>query len=355
MKKSLTIFLGLAIVLLFCASVDFAKGPEPGQKARRPAILNSADRVVEVQRTDAGWEGTWYWTVGSTYNATNLTGVTAQGLLEAYRDTKDSAYLDSAIAAADFIMTHLGVGATGTQHHVRPTAFDIVFLHQLSAVTGDPQYATRAVLEWNNLTTSFWPTAGDIDALFKAIPRRSAWDLAAFLEAAYLSGDTIWADDMAAIIADASDTFYYLDDTWWYALNLGGSIRALVGCGYGNQYYDAVVELLYNLMAVSDKNIGVGGWIQDTAYAVLAFKTVGGAANAHANALAKWIAMHQEDNGGWIEAGDEYPEADGEALRALAATIGTNVTLFKLQGNIKMNSSWRRSKYAKSAVPFNGE
>ena len=353
MKKSLTIFLSLALVLLFYASADIANGQEPGEKARRPAILNGADRVVELQRTDTGWEGTWYWFVGSTGNATNLTGVTAQGLLEAYRDTKDSAYLSSAMAAADFIMTHLGSGATDTQYHVRTTAFDIVFLHQLSAVTGDLGYATRATLEWYNLTDSW--SAGDLDSLFREIPRRSAWDIAAFLEAAYLSGDTFWADDAAAIIADTSDTFYYGDDTWWYALNLSGAIRALVGCGYGNQYYDAVVELLYNLMAVSDKNNGVDGWIQDTAYAVLAFKTVGGAANAHANALAKWIAMHQEDNGGWLEAGVEYPEADGEALRALAATIGTNVTLFKLQDNIKMNSSWRRSKYAKSAEPFNGE
>lgn len=353
MKKTLTIFLAVALILVFCASVDFAKGPKP-KKARRPAIPTGADRLVELQRTDVGWEGTWYWYVGSTGNATNLTGVTAMGLLEAYRDTKDSAYLDSAMEAADFIMTHLGVGATGIQHHVRTTIPDVIFLFQLGEISGDPSYSLRAALEWGNLT-SFWPTASDLDGLFRVLNRRSAWDLAFALEAAYLAGDMIWADDMAAILADTSDDFYYGDDTWWYALNLSGSIRALVGCRYGSLYYDDVVELLYNLMAVSDKNTGVDGWIQDTAYAVLAFKTVGGAATGYANNLAKWIAMQQEENGGWIEAGDEYPEADGEALRALSATIGTNVTLFRLKGKIKMNSSWRRAKYAKSAVPFNGE
>lgn len=352
MKKALTIFLAVALILVFCASVDFAQGPKPN-KARRPAIPTGADRVVELQRTDAEWEGTWYWYVGSLGNAPNLTGVTAMGLLEAYRDTKDSAYLDSAMAAADFIMTHLGAGATGTQHWPRPTAFDIVFLHKLGDVTGDPQYAARATFEWNNMVVTF-PTAGVLDALFRTINRSSAWDIAAFLEAAHLSGDTTWASAAAAILADTEDNFYY-GDTGWLALNLSGAIQALVGCGYGDLYYDAVVEHLYNLIAVSDKDNGVDGYIQDTAYAVLAFKTVGGAATAYANNLAKWIAMQQEENGGWIEAGDECPEVDGEALRALSATIGTNVTLFKLKGNMKMNSSWRRAKYAKSAVPFNGE
>ncbi|MFC2168796.1 hypothetical protein ACFLRW_07405, partial [Acidobacteriota bacterium] len=320
----------------------------------RPAIPTGADRVVELQRTEAEWEGTWFWYVGSTYNATNLTGATALGLLEAYRDTKDSTYLASCIDAANFIMTHLGVWATGTQHYPRPTAFDIVFLHHLSGATGDPQYAARATLEWDNITLTY-PTAGSLDALFRAISRRSAWDFAYFLEAAHLSGDTTWAADAAAFLADTSDTFYYSDLTGWYALNLSGAIKALVGCGYGDLYYDAVVEHLYNLIAVSDKDNGVDGWIQDTAYAVLAFKTVGGAATAYANNLAKWIALQQEENGGWIEAGDEYPEINGEALRALSATIGTNVTLFKLKGNIKMNSSWRRAKYPNSAGPFSGK
>jgi hypothetical protein len=347
-KRLLTAFVVLA-VLATSASAAWAGG-----NARRPAIVAGADRVVELQRTDAGWEGTWYWYVGSAYNATNLTGVTALGLLEAYRDTKDSAYLNAAVGAADFIQTHLGAHASGTQYHVRTTAPDIVFLHRLSDVTGDPSYASRATLEWNNLT-SLWPTAGDLDSLFRAINRRSAWDIAFFLEAAHLSGDATWANDAAGILANTDDSFYYGTDTSWYALNASGAVRALVGCGYASQYNSQVVYLLGQLIGLAEGENGVGGYIQDTAYAVLAFNSVGGAARQYANELSRWLARQQEESGGWMEAGYEYPEIDGEAVRALASTIGTNVTLDGFQTGLAMNSSWRRAAAAQAAVPFSGE
>jgi len=350
MKKRLFIALVVMAVLTATTSVVWAGG-----NARRPAIEAGAGRVADLQRTDTGWEGTWYWYVGSTYNATNLTGVTALGLLEAYRDTKDPAYLDAAIDAADFIQTHLGAHATGTKYHVRTTAPDIVFLHRLSEVTGNSSYATRANLEWDNLKLS-WPTAGDLDSLFRAINRPSTWDIAFFLEAAYLSGDTTWADQAAAILADTEDTFYYGTDTFWYALNVAGTIRALVGCGYGGQYYDEVVHLLGELIGLVDEEDGVGGYVQDTAYAVLAFNTVGGAARQYANDLGRWLSRQQEESGGWIEDGYEYPEVDGEAVRALASTIGTNVTLDGFQPGSTMNSSWRKAAApGQAAIPFNGE
>ncbi|MFW9817913.1 MAG: hypothetical protein ACFFEW_18535, partial [Candidatus Thorarchaeota archaeon] len=187
MKKHLWVSLFVVILLSLLTTTALAGG-----NARRPAIISSANRVVELQRTDSGWEGTWYWYVGSTYNATNLTGVTALGLLEAYNDTNDAGYLDAAISAANFIQVHLGAGATGTQYYVRTTAPDVVFLHRLGQVTGDPSYSSRAILEWNNIKTEY-PSAASLDALFRSINRRSAWDIAFFLEAAYLSGDSTWA------------------------------------------------------------------------------------------------------------------------------------------------------------------
>ena len=348
MKRKLFILFIVVSILAATASVGWAGG-----NARRPAILTSADRVVELQRTDFDWEGTWFWYVGSTYNATNLTGATALGLLEAYNDTKESAYLVAAIGAANFIQAHLGAGATGTKHWPRLTAPDVIFLHRLSEVTGDTAYATRAVLEWNNLKTSY-PTAGHLDALFHTINRPSAWDIAFFLEAACLSGDMDWADGAAAILADTTDDFYY-GDTWWYALNVAGSVRALVACGYASQHYNSVVWLLDQLIGLSDGENGVGGWVQDTAYAVLAFSTVGGAAQRYANDLGRWLATQQQDNGGWIEAGDEYPESDGEALRALASTIGTDVTLDGFEPGLPMSSSWVKEVQGYGALPFNGD
>lgn len=228
-----------------------------------------------------------------------------------------------------------------------------MFLHRLSQVTGDTSYATRATQEWNNLK-SFWPTAGHLDTLFRGINRPSTWDIAFFLEAAYLSGDATWADDAAAILADADDDFYY-GDTWWYALNVAGAVRALVGCGYGGEYNAQVVYLLGELIGLVDDEIGVGGYVQDTAYAVLAFNSAGGAARKYANDLGRWLARNQEISGGWIEAGDEYPEADGEAVRALASTIGSNVTLDGFEPSVGKNSSWVKMAKGQAVIPFNGE
>jgi hypothetical protein len=115
------------------------------------------------------------------------------------------------------------------------------------------------------------------------------------------------------------------------------------------------VTLLGELVAVTDDDIGVGGCVQETAYAVLAYQTVGGAGHKYANSLGRWLARQQEDDGGWLEAGYEYPEADGEALRALASTIGTNVTLACFQDGTAANSSWIREASGERTIPFNGE
>ncbi|MFC2001432.1 hypothetical protein ACFLUZ_02880 [Chloroflexota bacterium] len=351
MKRKILAALLVVLMMATIAPTAWAAG---NGNARMPAIKAGADRVVELQRTDTGWEGTWYWTVGSIGNATNLTGVTALGLLEAYRDTKEPEYLDAAVDAADFLQAHLGIGATGTQHHVRMTAPDIVFLHRLSEVTGDGSYATRATIEWNNLTT-VWPTAGDLDNLFRAISRPSVWDIAFFMEAADLSGDTTWADEAAAILADTDDDFYY-GETWWYALNAAGVVRALVGCGYFETYNDEIVYLLGELISLIDDEGSIDGWVQDTAYAALAFSTVDGAGRRYANDLGRWLASHQEAFGGWIEEGwVECPEVNGEAVRALASTIGTNVTLDRIRAGKAKSSRWVKTVRTQAAIPFNGD
>ena len=238
-------------------------------------------------------------------------------------------------------MIHLGSHATGLLHYPRLTAPDVVFLHRLSQLTGDPVYSGRATLEWENILVSY-PHAVDLDNRFRAINRPSTWDIAFFLEAAYLSNDIEWANDAAEILASTSDDFYY-GETGWYALNVGASIRALVDCGYAQDYHGAVVYLLDELVGLSDKDNGIDGWIQDTAYGVLAFRSVGGAGHQYANELARWIARNQDQSGGWIEDGDEYPEIDGEAVRALASTIGKNVAVqgWDIRKNIK--SSWRKT------------
>ena len=330
-----------------------------GGNARRPAIIKGADELMVLQRTDYLWEGTWFWFVGNTGNATNLTGVTALGLLEAFNDTKDHEILDAAVKAAGFIQTHLGAGATGLKHHVRTTAPDIVFLHQLGKVTGNSVYASRATLEWNNIKATY-PTAASLDARFKLINRPSTWDIAFFMEAAKLSGDQAWADGAAAILANVGDSFYYgnnnPNNAYWYDLNLSGSVRALVACGYYQQYPSQVKSLLNQLISLVDSNNGIDGYVQDTAYAVLALNTVGGAARSYANSLGRWLARQQTQNGAWVEPdGLEYPESSGEALRALSFTIGSNVSSDGFEPGLVKKSHWKKAKIAEAAAPSHDE
>ena len=348
----------LAVLTIIIVSASIIDG-WAGGNARRPAIIKGADRLSALQRTDIGWEGTWFWFVGSNYNATNLTGVTALGLLEAFNDTKDQEILDAAVKAAGFIQTHLGAGATGLKHHVRTTAPDIVFLHQLGKVTGNSVYASRATLEWNNIKATY-PTAASLDAVFKSIHRPSTWDIAFFMEAAKLSGDQAWADGAAAIIANVGDSFYYgndnINNAYWYSLNLSGTVRALVGCGYYQQYSSQVKTLLNQLISLVDSNNGIDGYVQDTAYAVLALNTVGGAARYYANSLGRWLARQQAQNGAWVEPdGLEYPESSGEALRALSFTIGSNVSGDGFEPGLAKKSHWKKVKPAESVAPFHDE
>jgi hypothetical protein len=311
--------------MIVLALLVAALGISSADAQRVPAIDAGVDRLAELQRDDPltpDWNGTWFWFVGNMADVTNLTGVTALGALEAYRHRKDPIAEQVIDHAAMFLLEHLGAGATGTPHSVRMTAPDMVFLYDLGGLDNAANLMQRACDEWNNVK-NFWPTAGDLDALFRSINRASVWDLAFFMEAASRCDDVVWADDAAAIIADVDDPFYYNTNGTWYVLDVAAAIRSLAGEGYGSLYQAEVRELLGILVGLAESGDGVNGAIQETAYAVMAFKTVGFSMNRHANNLARWLSGMQEEGGGWLESDDnEYAEINGEAVRAMAMTVG---------------------------------
>lgn len=297
------------------------------------AAPSAINRIDALQIDTGTYEGTWcfYHTLpadtGVACEVTNLTGVTALGLVEAARDGNPDARRSASLqGAARFITDHLGTYADDTQLHERPTAFDIIFLHRFGELVSDASYKSRAIAEWDDAIKATYPNAQSLYDLFVAISRPSFWDLVAFGEAAYLSGDDKWADEVADLLADPDHPWY--EDSTWGPLNTSYALYFLSSYGYaGNGYAETAEQLLLKLRGWLGRNCnsGLRGSVQETAYSVMAFRTVGGPLRFCANSLARWLASEQQPNGGWDLGGYEIPEVDGEALRAMMSTLGNNI------------------------------
>lgn len=319
MKKGIVICCGILVLVFGISTFAFAGGSVA-------AIEAGADRLVELQRTDGIWTGTWDWYPGAGYNIINLTGMVAIGLLEAFQRTKDPAHLEAAEKSASFIMTRIGVGATGDpKFNFGWPATDLIFIYRLGVATANVGYISRALVEWEYIKKTY-PDANSVDVVLRNSNNPNVFDFAFYMEAAYLVGDYEWAEEAAAIIANIEDDFYYGEGAYWYRLNISAAIRSLVYCGYSKQYQSEIVELINILFEMCDGD-GIGGDIEETAYAIMALRSVGGAVHSYTNELGRWLEGQQETNGGWLkDDGKEYPKINSEALQALASTMNPEFT-----------------------------
>ena len=288
----------------------------------RTALQRGAERLLALQRSDDSWYGSWRRYVGSSHGATNTLGVAGIGLAEAYRITRDPSCLEGARRAASFASAHLGSGATHQAHHPRFTATDLILLHRLYELTGDAAYRARAAEEWRNIRSYFYfATADELHRFFQKIERPTgAWDLAFYLEAAELAGDSGWADGAAAVLSRTLEGNYFDPSNEYRALNVAGAVRALAGQGYGAVHRAELEALQSALMGFVDGN-NLGASVQDSAYAALALYAAGGQARLVANELVEWLVACQEPWGGWMVDGVQYPHVDGEALWAIAVCL----------------------------------
>jgi hypothetical protein len=289
----------------------------------RVALAAGAERLCALQRTDAGWEGSWRRYVGSNLSATNTVGLSALGLVEAFKVLHDESLLSCARGAAAFAIAHLGAGATPPPYHPRFTGADLLLLHRLHQVTGDEGYRIRAADEWRNIRSYFYfASALELHRFFQKIERQmGAWDLSFYLEAADLSGDTAWADGAAAVLADTLGGLYGERTNEYRVLNIAAAVRALSGQGYG-AIHRADVEALSGALVEAVEAEALGPSIQDTAHVALALLSAGQASRATAGRLARILVARQEPWGGWMSAGVQYPHVVAEALWALATYRG---------------------------------
>ncbi|MHB1006113.1 MAG: hypothetical protein ACYC3S_10795 [Chloroflexota bacterium] len=327
----------------------------------RAALERGAERLLALQRTDGGWEGSWRRYAGSAFGATNTVGLTALGLVESYRVLRQARFLDGACRAAVFAMTHLGAGASGETYHPRFTGADIVLLHRLHQITGDAAYSTRAADEWRNIRGYFYfASASELHHFFQKIELRSGgWDLALYLEAADLCGDTPWADEAAGVLANTTRHSYCAPGNDYRALNTAGALRALSRQGYGGIHRAEVKTVTRTLRELVDAN-NVGQSVQDTAYTALALMAAGGATRGLAGRMVQWLVERQAQWGGWLQEGVQFPHVDGDALQALATYLGwrgarSERGIVSDDGAGGHESRWRVVSAHDPVSPFDGE
>lgn len=137
-------------------------------------------------------DNTWEWVIGSGITCSNVTGISATGLLGAYEQIPDPDYLLGAELAGD----ELVLIYDGTSD--RPFAQDVEFLVRLSQLTGDATYYDKAVLYYGRVLMDFTATANVDRHIDGGRNSLSGWDIASHIRAAIATGYVPYAEEMAA-------------------------------------------------------------------------------------------------------------------------------------------------------------
>jgi hypothetical protein len=330
---------------------DFPIGHKYTYADYKAAIVKAANRLVALQSVstgpptppDYGWN--WVVTGLTSHSAnpsdTNIFGVTALGLIDAYMKTDDPTYQTAASNTAGF-MKYGNASAGDFWNGIPPDynyywgySFDYKFLMQFSAEWGDLTYASYAQAAWAWQTSAASGSGYDLSDLRYMDGNQSylynyfvngpgwggAWQASDYGLAAWEMGDTTWAQHMASVISSnlASMTSVPLGGAS-KDMGMGWAIKLLVTVDPTRATYGSNITTLINNLK-SDQSVD-GSWNDEpdtTAYVVMGLWAAGEYTTAQRG--ADWLVATQMSNGGWSASPTEYSEVDSEALQALAASI----------------------------------
>jgi len=313
---------------LFAFSSSVAKAGTSLRDDRDATLTTAADAHLTHQANHT-WGGTslcatagnpapssWEWIVGTEFAYMNVQGITATGLLYAYEQLWDDAYLAGAKITGEMLVTCYDSLAG------RPYSQDVEFLVKLSSLTNDKSYAGKAESYYARTIAGF--LTGDLLADYYIDARKSlaGWDLASQIRAAVAVGRADYASAIAAqLIARRAN---------WESVQYSGSDYTLI----------SRASLLWALGELNDKLFGdfadelkaavlgsqafdgswEGGDYQTTAYALLGLGTLPRRPEVQ-QAISDGAAylIDTETAGGWFYDGDQYGEVNSEALTALGA------------------------------------
>lgn len=339
---------GITQVSGVAASVDYQAG---------------ADRLVELQNTDGGWD--WPLDDGNpdSTSPTNTLAPIAMGLAQAYLLTKDTSHLPALTAAGSLLLSKT--------NDFSPT--DGYLAYQLDKVFGGNTYTKHVTEKFYdpladgtydlNGAGTLYDTAGYVGLIrteYTGVDANlAAWDIGMGLYAAGLVGA-----DTSAWLAGTTSEINELDGNNDYdVLGLAGAILGLasVGADYDptagtHQAASNLSDLAYTLAGYQ---LGSGGFtwnsnyldegldetVQETAYSMLALNAVD-SQTYRTNLLdaRAYLASIQLDTGGWenYTGSGENNEVTGEALWAASVVPEPHVLL--LVGTGLFGLFWTRGR-----------
>ncbi|MDD5558163.1 hypothetical protein [Candidatus Methylomirabilis sp.] len=340
MKKS-TLLSALAVSLFVAAPVTpvMADPPDP----IRAAIDAGADRLIDIQNPDGGWD----WRVGFTDcggSCPNLFGVTALGLVDAYRVTHDSAQLAAAARAADALIAKHAAGpvcdSNPSTSADRPYTVDTSFLMDISHLgrvgsivgpAGKKNYRNVAKAWFACVMADFPSAAARADnrisgRISQGLNNLGAWDASLDIRAAMDVHQRAYAlAEALQVIARASD-WDVVDPDCPGCENLS---KGLFLAATHELQGDPTIRSTRNawkgqLLAAQSLDGSWGGDTQTTAYIVMGLaETSQGKPTRTAIKAAVGFLLTQQNSLGGFNAGTtdstEYGEVDGEVLQALFA------------------------------------
>ena len=307
---------------------------------QRNAIVKATDRLVATQNNDGGWEWNNPNTNPNETSPFNTLGVTAQGVLDAYKLTANSGYLTTAIKSYNGLLTR-SVSSDPSTHKMRGP--DISFLVELSEVTGNSVYADFSRTRWNSAKVEFGSGSATGFAQYvrdirkgQNLPVLISWDIDLYIQGMLAldryypgQGYSRQADSMAEVVY----TSLFVVPKDFDATNMGQSEYWLAFTGAVDAFTSTSVHtsetnvLLTTLLASQAGNghfigVGDGSDVQTTAYAIPALLKAGGNNTAVNNAV-NYLMSFQQVNGGWLDnVGTEYTEITSEAAHAIFKFLG---------------------------------
>ncbi len=310
----------------------------------------TGERINETQNNDGGWD----WITPDTDKTTilpspnNTLGVTAQGMLDAYRMDGSPSKLAACIDTYNTMVFYSGL-PTPSDHRIRGP--DVSFLVELSEVTGDSTYANFARTRYIATRAEFGSgTATGLAEFIRnrrlSYPSLISWDINLYVQGAlalnrYFPGQGFDAD-AAAMTEVIYDSLYVptvdfnlsnqIQNDYW--LSHTGAIEAFTSTSlHLAQRNSLVTSLLANQYGDGHFVSVNGSSTQTTAYAIIALLKAGQRTAAE-NAV-NYLVNNQNINGGWIEGADgENTEADSEAAQAMSDFVGIYTTWVTQNTNI---------------------